>query len=134
MAIESLIEEGRFFVREETYVIVKANKIVDNAFAIINDGKEITIVVEQWTGSHALFSKDCIDIDRDWKIITFDMELPFELVGFISTIASALAKERISIFVISAFSTDHLMVKNSDLEDTINVLTKLGFKQIRSNN
>lgn len=130
MAIESIIEEGRFIVREETYVIVKANRIVEDAFAVINDGKEITIVVEQWTGSHALFSKDCIDIDRDWKIITFDMNLPFELVGFISTIASALAKEKISIFVISAFSTDHLLVKNRDLEDTIRVLTKLGFKQI----
>ncbi len=62
------------------------------------------------------------------------MNLPFELVGFISTIASALAKEKISIFVISAFSTDHLLVKDRDLEDTINVLTKLGFKQIKSNN
>ena len=134
MAIESIIEEGKFIVRDETYVIVKSKKIVDNAFAVINDGKEITIVVEQWSGSHSLFSKDCIDIDRDWKIITFDMNLPFELVGFISTIASALAKEKISIFVISAFSTDHLLVKDRDLEDTINVLTKLGFKQIKSNN
>ena len=130
MAIESFIEDGKFIVREETYVIVKANKIVEDAFAVIKDGKEITIVVEQWSGSHTLFSKDCIDIDRDWKIITFDMNLPFELVGFISTIASALAKEKISIFVISAFSTDHLMVKNRDLEDTIRVLKELGFEQI----
>ncbi len=54
--------------------------------------------------------------------------LPFELVGFISTIAQALANSNISIFVISTFSTDHFLVKNSDLSKTIEILKDLGIQ------
>ena len=58
------------------------------------------------------------------------MHLDFELVGFISRIATALAAEGISIFAISAFTTDHIMVKEKNIEKTINVLENLGFSQI----
>lgn len=132
MKIQNVIKDGKFFVKEETYVIVKSRKMPteESTFAYINDGNEITAIVEQWKENHMLYAKDCIDIDRDWKIITFDMELPFELVGFISTVSKALADAGISIFVISAFSTDHVLIKSDDLDKTIGILEKLGFTKI----
>jgi len=70
---------------------------------------------------------DVIEIEKDWKILTFDMILPFELVGFLAKVSKALADEKISIFVISAYSTDHILVKEEDLTRTKEKLKNLGF-------
>jgi hypothetical protein len=50
------------------------------------------------------------------------------LIGFISGISKALADEGIPIFVVSAYSTDHVFVKNEYLDRAVKVLNKLEFK------
>ncbi len=120
---------NKIYVWSEKFAILKAKiksmRIFQNAFAFVCDKNEITVVMDQ--------SKvdECVDevlaIERDWKIITFDLELPFELVGFIAKISTALAEEGISIFVISAYSTDHILVKEKDLPKAIKKLEKIGF-------
>ncbi|MDT3436086.1 ACT domain-containing protein [Haloarcula sp. 1CSR25-25] len=54
------------------------------------------------------------------------MDLPFELVGFLATVASALAEVDISVFVISTYSTDHVFVKEDDLDAAVLRLENLG--------
>jgi uncharacterized protein len=54
------------------------------------------------------------------------MVLPFELVGFLAKVSQVLADEKISIFAISAYSTDHILVKKKDLEKAIKKLESLG--------
>jgi hypothetical protein len=56
------------------------------------------------------------------------MTLPFNLVGFLAEISKALADENISVFVISAYSTDHILVKKRDLVKAIKKLKELGFE------
>jgi len=51
--------------------------------------------------------------------------LEFEMVGFIAKISKVLAKERISIFVVSSYSTDHLMIKEEHLGKTLELLEGL---------
>ena len=53
---------------------------------------------------------DAIEIEKDWKILTFNMVLPFGLVGFLAKVFKVLADEKIPIFSISAYSTDHILV------------------------
>ena len=111
-------------IRKESFVIAKSKKKVENSFAVINDGKEITIVMEQESASSEKF----IEFQKDYKLITFNMTLPFEMVGFISNISQSLAREKIPIFVISAYSTDHLLVKNKYSEKAVEALETLGFE------
>jgi hypothetical protein len=54
------------------------------------------------------------------------MVLPFSLVGFIAKVSKALADEKISIFTISAYSTDHILVKKKDLVKAIKKIEGLG--------
>ncbi len=69
---------------------------------------------------------DAIEIEKDWKILTFDMILPFGLVGFMAKVSQALADEKISVFAISAYSTDHILIKEKDLNKAIKKLENLG--------
>ena len=96
---------------------------MQNAFAVVQDKNEITLIMEE-----SMIERDsAIEINGAWKILTFDGVLPFDLVGFISKISTALAGEGVSIFVISAYSTDHILVKNKDLNKAIDSLKRLGF-------
>ncbi len=116
------LRKGKVFLWKETFAIVKSKKVDYYAFANIVDKNEITLIVDQTR----INLKNVIRMDRDWKMFTFDMVLPFELVGFIATVSKALAAEGIGIFTVSAFSTDHILVKKKDALKAKKKLESLG--------
>jgi len=108
-------------VNEKDFVIVKAKKPYSEAFANIKDDNELTVILEQ----DKVNEEDVIEIEKDWKLITFDYKLEFDLVGFLAKVSKALADEGISIFVVSAYSTDHVLVKKENLNKAVEILEKL---------
>lgn len=121
--LKELMKHGKIYVWKGTYAMVRAERPCRGAIAVIRDRKETSCLVpEPVTGSRSLLS-----VDTGWKIITFDMVLPFSLVGFLARIAAALAGAGISICALSAYSTDHILVKFRDLDKALGTLEKLGF-------
>jgi hypothetical protein len=116
------IKNGQAVVSVKTYAIVKARRACADALAVIKDDRETTCVVEE----SKLGSQTLLGFEGDWRMITFDMILPFSLVGFFALVSGALADAGISIFSLSAYSTDHVFVKNHDLEKAVKTLEKLG--------
>ena len=127
MKPSNLIRNCRFHIWKENFAIVKAKRTCPGAFANIIDKNEITIVIEQGK----VKEKEVIEIEKDWKILTFDMVLPFGLVGFLATVSKALADEGISIYVISAYSTDHILIKEQNIVKTKNKLKTLGCNVVK---
>lgn len=115
--------EIRASVRHKDYAISKVKEFPkqnDKIFAVITDGREISVVAES-------------DLDLDWisqekqlRIISFDTKLPFDLIGFLAYITKLLADQDISIFALSAFSTDHIFMKEKYLERAVEVLKENG--------
>jgi hypothetical protein len=60
--------------------------------------------------------------EDNWKILKIAEELDFNQTGIISKISAILAEAEISIFVISTYNTDYLLVKKDKLEKAINLL------------
>ena len=116
-------------IHKEVYAIAKTNKPLIGSFAIVNDEKKITSIIKQ--SEINKHKKYIIKIEKDWIILTFNTRLPFELVGFLAKISHALAEEKISIFVISAYSTDHILIKKKNLARAMKKLKALGFKFIK---
>ena len=65
--------------------------------------------------------------EPDWSCFMVVGPLDFTLVGIIARISHTLAAERISIFVISTFDTDYILVKNADLDRALKVLQAEGY-------
>ena len=122
MKAEDYFRNGKVYVWKETFAVVKSKKTYPSAFANIIDKNETTVIIDQSNFNE----KDAIEIEKDWKILTFDMVLPFGLVGFMAKVSQTLADEKISIFAISAYSTDHVLVKEKDLNKAIKKLENLG--------
>ena len=125
MKFENYFKNGTIFVWKETFAIVKSKKPLPNAFAVIKDKNETTVVIDQTIIKN---NKYIIEIEKNWKLLTFDMILPFGLVGFLATISKILADAGISIFVISSFSTDHILIKKNNFKKAINQLENSGLK------
>jgi len=122
MDLENYFKNGKVYIWKEAFAIIKSKKPYLNAFANIIDKNETTVIIEQ----SKYDDKDIIGIEKDWKILTFDMVLPFGLVGFLAKVSKVLADEKIPIFVISAYSTDHILVKENDLARAEEKLKELG--------
>jgi hypothetical protein len=119
---KNYFKNGKVYVWKETFAIIKARKPSMNAFANIIDKNETTVIIEK----SKYDNEDVIEIEKDWKILTFDMILPFGLVGFLAKVSKVLADEKILIFAISAYSTDHILVKEKDLARAEEKLKELG--------
>ena len=125
MNIEDYFKNGRISVWKERFAIIKSKKPFTDSFAVIKDKNEITSVIDQ---SKIKNNKNIIEINKDWRLLTFDMVLPFGLVGFLAKISKILADSGISIFVVSSYSTDHLLIKEKNLKKAMNKLESLGFR------
>ena len=122
MDLINYFKNGKVYIWKETFVIIKARKPSMNAFANIIAKNETTVIIDQ----SKYDEKNVIEIEKDWKILTFDMVLPFGLVGFLAKVSKVLADEKIPIFAISAYSTDHILVKEKDLIRAKEKLKELG--------
>lgn len=58
----------------------------------------------------------------DWCAFKVVGPLDFALVGILSSLLTPLAKAKISVFTISTYDTDYILVKEHDLQKAIGVL------------
>ena len=61
-----------------------------------------------------------------WRLLTVRGPLEFTLTGIMSAMASALAAAGVSLFALSTYNTDHVLVKAADLGRAIDALTEAG--------
>ncbi len=64
--------------------------------------------------------------EKDWRCIKVNGPLDFTYVGILASLSVPLSKAGVSIFAVSTYDTDCLLVKEKDLERTILVLNQEG--------
>lgn len=62
-----------------------------------------------------LVPADCLVRKDCWRAFRIQGELDFSLVGILAKISSLLTAENISIFVISTYNTDYILLQKTDL-------------------
>ena len=67
-----------------------------------------------------------ITAEPDWRALKVQGPLVFSEVGVLAAIANPLAEAEVSIFVISTFETDYILVKENDLDQAVTALQKAG--------
>ncbi len=88
--------------------------------SITRTPEELSIVCEQ------VNVPEGVQVERDWKCLQIAGPLLFSLVGILSTLLATLADAGISIFAISTFDTDYLLVKEKDLEAAVYTISQAG--------
>jgi len=65
--------------------------------------------------------------ETGWSCIKVLGPLDFSLTGILADISAVLAKASVSIFAISTFDTDYVLVKSEKLPVARNALQKAGY-------
>ncbi len=68
------------------------------------------------------------ELQDGWRAFRIKGQMDFSLIGILSGIATVLADKAISIFAISTFNTDYILIQKDDFEMAIKVLQKAGYK------
>lgn len=61
-------------------------------------------------------------VERGWRVLKVTEILDFAQVGLLASLLDPLMKERVSVFVISTYNTDYVLVKEDDLKVAITAL------------
>ena len=67
---------------------------------------------------------DDVRAERGWRAFKVEGPLDFALTGVLAGLAAPLAEAGISIFAISTFDTDYLLVRAADLDGARSVLAR----------
>lgn len=136
MSASEILKNARVEVSAETFTLVSLIhedwiRLLQNPelsprmtapFMIYYDKHEVTLLLDETdfeTMRHAL--RDA-NIERGFRLLTFDIVLGFNVVGFLAEVSRILADAGISIVAISAFSRDHLLIKQADLASALKAL------------
>lgn len=64
--------------------------------------------------------------EREFRALRVDGTLPFEATGVLASLAVPLADGGVSIFAISTFDTDYLLVRETSLDSALRLLRGAG--------
>lgn len=70
---------------------------------------------------------DGVQCERGWRCLKVEGPLDFALTGILASLAGPLAAAEISLFAISTYDTDYLLVKAGQLAEALAVLAAAGF-------
>ena len=93
--------------------------------AIVRTDRELSLVCDE-----ALVSED-ITTERGWRALRIEGVLSFSMVGVLAAIAVPLAGGGISIFAVSTYDTDYILVKETLLPRATEILIQSGFKVLK---
>lgn len=116
-------------VLEDTFAIHSLSETSSIPAAVLSSdfyfvGKtndELSLVVKQ------SLEIDAIETDKDWRVLEVLGPLNLSMIGIMAQLSQCLAAANISIFVVSTFETDFVLVKNKQLNDAISALKSEGY-------
>ncbi|MGM0471726.1 MAG: ACT domain-containing protein [Bacillota bacterium] len=65
-----------------------------------------------------------MECEADWRALKVKGKLDFNLTGILTSIATPLADSEISIFALSTYNTDYVLVKEDNLDKALEVLNR----------
>jgi uncharacterized protein len=89
--------------------------------ALVRTPDELTIVCEE------RIVPPEVKAERGWRAFQVQGPLDFSLTGVLASIAAPLAQSGVSIFAVSTFDTDYILVKENVLERALQALAQSGF-------
>lgn len=92
----------------------------ENFCCLTRTNSELSIVCAEQDVPRAVHA------ERDRRLLRVEGRLAFSLTGVLASIAAPLADAQVSIFAVSTYDTDYVLVRHADLERTMRALEGAG--------
>lgn len=136
--VSDLLRETRIEVVPATFVLVGLShqnwtRLLENPelspraespFLIFRDGREVTLLLEEDDWQRIRHIVRDAKMERAFRLVTLDIELPWNVIGYLARVTEILAAAGIPVGAVSSFSRDHLLIKQDDLGKALRVLSE----------
>jgi hypothetical protein len=126
--LTDILRSSSFGIVPGTYVYARASEAppAGHCFLVATDSDEITVVAEV----ESLRYLNIVERnDDDYALIAVSVAVPFYSVGFLAAVCTALAKCGLDVLVVSTFSKDYVLVRDSSVALAARALLELGLKE-----
>jgi hypothetical protein len=94
----------------------------DAPFMLLRDEHEVTLLLDETDWRAMRHAARDARVEGDFRLVTLDLELDWNVVGYLARVTAILSQAGISVGALSAFSRDHLLIKQDDLGHALRVL------------
>ena len=93
--------------------------------SVTYDHREVSVVLRssEWSSLKHYFPGALVE--GPYRLITFDVVLDLSLVGFLSVVSGLLAENGVSIYAVSTYLRDHILVRKEDAAKAVGLLNGL---------
>jgi hypothetical protein len=128
-----VMSEFTFVVRPESFCIrriplhwpLDLRRLGADWYSLTRNGEELSLVAPEH------IDIDAGECQRGWSCLTIQAILDFGMIGVLAAVSRLLAEANVSIFVISSYDTDHILLRTGDLENAVKALTSAGHCVVR---
>lgn len=131
-----LLRRARVEVAPETFALVgmrhedwarllgnpELSPRAESNFFLLRDPFEVTLLVEESDWRAMRHAARDARVETGFRLVTLGVELPWDVVGFMALVTRILAEASVSVGALSAFSRDHLLIKQTDLGTALRAL------------
>jgi len=118
----TLLKQTFTIYRLKPVANIPASALNSSFFAIARTSDELSLVLPESVEIESEKS------DAGWACFKVEGPLEFSLVGVLAGISSVLAEAGVSIFAVSTFDTDYILVKREQAQAAKEALTSAGYQ------
>ncbi len=120
-------------ILEDTYQVIRLKPKEEIPFEKLE--KEEFYSITRTEEELSIVAKSTVNIEsevieKNWKMIKIDGILDFSLIGILAKISTILANAGISIFALSTYNTDYLLLKEEKIKEARKVLEENNYEFI----
>ena len=131
-----LLRQTRIEVAPETFFLVSLSpaeyrRLLENPelsprgdapFMLLSDRFEVTMLLDRKDWQAMKHAARDAKVEGNFRLVTLNLELQWNVIGYYALVTKILADAEISVGALSAFSRDHLLIKQKDLAKALKVL------------
>ena len=132
----ALLRTAKVEVAPETFVLVGMRhedwrRLLENPelspraesnFFLLRDPFEVTLLIEESDWRAMRHAARDAKVETGFRLVTLGVELGWDVVGFLAHVTRILADAGVPVGALSAFTRDHLLVKQADLGTALRAL------------
>ena len=88
---------------------------MSSPFMILMDQWEVTLLLDETDMRNIRPGLGGAKVQNDFRLLSLDLPMGFEEVGVMAELSGALASSGVPILAVSAFTRDHLLIKQEHL-------------------
>ena len=119
-----LLKEKYGICRLDKAELIPQWTTVSDFFSVTKTSDELSIVCNENNIPSG------IKCEKNWRVLKIEGPLDFSLIGIIASISSILEQKSISIFAVSTYDTDYILVKDKDIDNAIDALINENYEVI----